>query len=596
MFLKQEKRLRSYPLYPYLQALEYEIRINRLKHKEVVWFLNKYPDAPFAERLRLAWLNQLKDKQRWAEYTALYQESALFPDKELECYYAQALMHQGNLHLFQEQFKKLWLVSFSQPKPCDRVFRWADEQNMIDDVLIWKRVLLVFDKKRSLATYLARKLKAENRFWYKLLKQARANPTKTLRKIRQDPQLKYFKAMRDVAAYALLRIVRQQPQEAERLWSQLRVSYPLEERNLLQKKLAIRMMHHLHSDIAYRLFEKLKPLYHDEDSRATYIRAAIHLNNPYKIAKAIKLLPLTEREQPQWRYWQAHSLYASGKRQQAQVLWAEMAKQPGYYHFLAADRLNKPYQLVSPPVRFPESVLRDFKKHPRVKRMQELMALKKYIEARREFFIAKEFSAEEYLKLAVLMERWDWYDGAIRAIARSGRQGETQLRFPMPYLDIAEREAKRYKHISVEMVMGLIRRESAFIEKAKSSAGALGLMQLMPATARTMLRDLRLGQKSAWSILSPQTNIRLGTAYLARLYKRYNYNLMETLCAYNAGGVPLRRWQKAQKNRHALIFAETIPYKETRNYVRAVLYYMTIYAHRLDKEPQRLSHWMDSKQ
>ena len=140
-----------------------------------------------------------------------------------------------------------------------------------------------------------------------------------------------------------------------------------------------------------------------------------------------------------------------------------------------------------------------------------------------------------------------------------------------------------------------MRRESAFIQKAKSPVGALGLMQLMPATARAMLKDLKLGRRSPWALLNPNTNIRLGTNYLALLYKRYAYNLPLALAAYNAGTTAVRRWQKRQHHKDSLAFLETIPYTETRHYVRAVLFYATIYAHRLGDKPQRLSHWLEQK-
>lgn len=594
-FLRHEAQLRSYPLYPYLQTREYELRIGRLKDGEIIQFLSKYEQTPMADRLRQAWLYHLRDKRQWDKYQLYYQESLLFPNKELACYYGQALMHQADLEKFIQTLEKLWLVNFSQPRACDRVFNWARAQGLIGDQLIWERILLTFDKKQSLARYLARSLSQENRHWYRFLREAKAKPEATLRKLKNQAGLKYDKALRDVVAYTLMRLARTRPGQTERLWTSLANQYEREERNLVQRKLGITLLHRLHSEHAYRLLAGVAAIYHDTESRTARVRAAIHLDDHRKISESIAALTTAEREEPQWDYWWAYSLQASGKRQQATRLWSQMAQQAGYYNFLAADELGQPYRFATHPPRFTEQDLRELQKTPRIARMRELITLGHYTDARREFFLSQgALSQTDYLKLAVLTDRWGWHDGAIRSIAHSGIQGETHLRFPLAYLDLIEREAKRYKWISSEMVLGLIRRESAFIEKIKSPAGALGLMQVMPATARVMLRELKLKRASTWGILRPGINIRLGVAYLAKLYRRYHYNFAEALAAYNAGGTAVHRWKQARRSKAPLVWLETIPYTETRHYVRAVLYYTTVYAHRLGKKPQRLSSRMRS--
>ena len=430
-FVKHQAQLRQYPLYPYLLARDYRLRMHRIDADELRQFLAQHPNTVFAERLRVAWLYHLKNRLRWEEFAALYRSSALFPDKDLACYYGRSLMYQDDIDALEAQLKKLWLVGFSQPPACDRVFQWAFEHELIDDDLIWQRILLSFPKQPKLADYLAKKLSQQYKQWYRLLKQARSNPQAALHKLQNHHQLRDNKAVRDVATYAILRLGRKQAQQMLRLWEQLSVHYVPAERYSVQKRLATQQLHYLRTELAYQLFADTPSWNHDIESQRAQVRAAIHLGEPHKLTTALAALPPTEREKPQWRYWQAHYLLLSNKHEAGRAILRDLAQRANYYGFLAADRLGQAYQLKSKPVRATQSELNAMLKNPRVKRMRELIALGKQVEARREFFmLATVFTPQQYSHLAVLTERWAWYDGTIRAIAKSNIEDETHLRFP----------------------------------------------------------------------------------------------------------------------------------------------------------------------
>jgi soluble lytic murein transglycosylase len=140
---------------------------------------------------------------------------------------------------------------------------------------------------------------------------------------------------------------------------------------------------------------------------------------------------------------------------------------------------------------------------------------------------------------------------------------------------------------------GIIRQESAFMKDVRSSAGALGLMQLMPGTGREESRRLKLNVRSRSEILEVKNNLRLGASHLHTVLNRHGDNQMLATAAYNAGSHRVKRW-RPEKKMAADIWTESIPYNETRNYVKNVMAFTTIYMYRLGKNIMRLQSRMQA--
>ena len=587
-------KLSGYPLFPYLKFYEMRRRLSFAKASEIRNFLHEHERLPVAERLRHQWIRHLGKRGDWQTIVDIYRPPRMLEGKKMKCYYAQALIHTQQLDTLMQLLPDLWLVKFSQPKQCDFVFNWAFSNNAIDDQLIWKRLLLVIRKNSGLTRYLGGRLSQDNRHWYPLLKKASSNPTAVLSRLQKifsdSPPL----VIKDIALRALKSLARRNVDKADDYFQQFyndcRQCFSM---ILLQREWGISLAQQLEARMAYRWLQQLPERYHTEESKYWQIRAALRLENWKYVLRSINLLDTKQRALAQWQYWYARALYASGQQQQALRIWKTLSGQANYYGYLSADKVGRDYRLSSPLIAFPNSELNRFAARGAISRMHELVRLNRMVDVQREYLFIADFTTKnEYLKLALLAQQWGWYDGAIRAIAASDIKGDMQLRFPSPYADEVKDAVKKSK-VPEELIYGIMRRESAFIEKIKSPAGALGLMQLMPNTARMMASKLKIHQvKSQWQILYPETNILIGAYYFGRLYRQYKQRIVPALATYNAGGTHVRRWLNKTPVSRQDIWVDTIPINETRLYVRAVLFYSTVYAHKLGKTVKRLEHLM----
>lgn len=265
-----------------------------------------------------------------------------------------------------------------------------------------------------------------------------------------------------------------------------------------------------------------------------------------------------------------------------------MAQQRHYYGFLAADRLKKPYQFNPDPVtQIAPKVL--IKKYPELQRIQELMAIDWTLSAKREWYhLLQRIDKNELQAVAVLANQWQEYTQSIRSLAKAKKWNHLTLRFPTPYKGPVMQSAKQHK-VDAAWVYGVMRRESAFSAQARSSAGALGLMQLMPKTAQYIGKKQGVKGKLYKNLTDATNNIELGSAYLSYLYKKYDNNQVLATAAYNAGPNRIKSWRPLNNALPSDQWIDSIPFNETRAYIKAVLEYSTIFQSMLHKKYDRLS-------
>jgi len=249
---------------------------------------------------------------------------------------------------------------------------------------------------------------------------------------------------------------------------------------------------------------------------------------------------------------------------------------------LAADLLNLDYQLVDKPIEASDQQLDQLAASAPIQRARELYIIGDELAARREWHHAISSMSDEQISIAgKRAESWGWHRDGIQAMIQVRHWDDIQLRVPLAYqehVDIAARATA----ISPHLVFAIARQESAFIADARSSAGALGLMQLMPATAQQTAT--RAGMRvTNHDLLQPETNITLGSRYLSQLLNEFNGNRILAAAAYNAGPTRVRQWlsKDTQNSLPFDIWIETIPFGETRGYVQNVLAYSVIYGYRL---------------
>jgi soluble lytic murein transglycosylase len=228
---------------------------------------------------------------------------------------------------------------------------------------------------------------------------------------------------------------------------------------------------------------------------------------------------------------------------------------------------------------------------PGIQMAQELYQMGQVTDARRQWiWTMRRMNNRDLAVAAVIAQQWGWHDRAILTVAKSDHQDDLELRFPLLYRDVIETNASE-AGIDPSWVYGVVRQESAFVADARSSAGALGLMQLMPATGKLTGRKLNIPIRNNRALLNIENNLRLGAGYLKEVLGRNKGNQVLATASYNAGPNRVSSWMP-QRSMEADIWVELIPYSETRDYVKNVMSYTTVYDHRLGSRPERLRNRM----
>ena len=580
-----KKSLGDYPLLPYLEYEELRGRLSETNDGEVEEFLTRYPDSPLADKLRSAWLDQLATRQRWSDYLHFYQPTKADADR---CLHLHALIETGRRQEAFAEVPDLWLYGKSRPKECDPVFTAWTDAGKLTPALVWERVSLAMRSREvRLAGYLKRFLPSSEQAWLDLWLELDRNPAMALRdrRLEQDPPRR-----NEMLLHAVRREASADPQAAVRLWQQLDTRYRFSPEQTLSanRTLALGMLRRDQPD-ALKWLDAANPGDQDLDLHETRILAALAAGDWGRVSRWIDALPEQERKSPRWSYWRSRALEQLGRDEQAAKLLQEVAQDRGYYGFLAADRIGTPYNLqhVSLPVGAQEK--EELKRVPGFQRAYELYRLGRYPQARLEWHYATRPLSQRRLQVAAkLAEGWGWHDRAIFTLARTGYWDDLELRFPLEHRKPIEDRA-RAEQLDSAWVFAIVRQESAFMQDARSRAGALGLMQLMPATAKEQIRRMQPGTRfDTQLLLEPEANIRIGAAYLGRVYEQLYQHPVLATAAYNAGPYRVRQWLPDDEL-PADLWIETIPFSETRTYVRRVMAYTVIYQQRLKGEVDRIS-------
>jgi len=592
-FSDLKRQLVTYPLYSYLEYAELRRRLSKAKPGEVYAFLKLYADQPVAMRLRISWLHRLGKQRDWHTYLRFYEPQS---SVTLQCYHVRARLAEGeDREAALQDALKLWLVGHSQPDACDPAFDQLYASNLITSQHIWQRIRLAFgEQKSSLAGYLAKRLSSEDREWVKRWQYAHRRPTAGLKEswARQDTPL-----VREILVHALTRLARHKPEQAWKHWQEQAQSHQFtaDQQGQVMRDIAL----HAALDNHPRASEWLAAVpdsHTDESIRQWRVRVALH-NTDWKSALHwLDQLPPEERNAETWLYWRARALDESGASGDALTEYARLSEERSYYGFMASDRLQRAYQMNDTPISNDKQQLEVIEQLPGIVRAGELYRAGKRLEARREWYYATQKLPPEQLKQAALLaHRWGWHDRAIVTASQAKYWSDLKLRFPLPHRESILANARRYK-LDPALIYGVIRQESAFMEDARSPVGALGLMQLMPATGKQTARALNIRYGGNDALLQSDQNIRLGSGYFRKLLDRYNGSPVLAAAAYNAGPHRVSRWLPTDQSMQADLWMELIPFPETRSYVRRVLAYATVFEWRLQRPVTPLARRMPAVQ
>lgn len=572
-------QLEAYPLYPYLLAADLRARLRQQPGRgldaEIAAFVDEHPDLPPAQGLRAAWLKSLGERQRWSLLQARVTDD---DGTTLQCLATTATIRTQSADRANliERGLTFWHHGHSQPEACNPVFAWLEANDALTDEHIIERArLAVLENQHNLAEYLARKLPDEARAPIRRWLNVARNPgdLHTVSDLRADIAVHAFKSLahRDLDGAAAL-----VPDLAERLDLDDQAAYEM-------RRYVALLYAQNHRSEALEWFESLDDSRMDDFAHAWEVRAALLQQNWDAVLATIDAMPAEQAGEEAWRYWRGRALDANGERDAAHRIFRELAGERSYHGYLAADRLKQSYQLNRRSLGTDDNTRTALATHPAFRRARELLALDRRTDARREWYAAIEDMPKPRLQQAALLARdWGWHPMSIITLARSDYWDDLSVRYPLHYRNSAVKQAHR-NDLDPAYVLAVMRTESLFMPTVRSSAGAIGLMQLMPGTARRVAADLDMPRPDTAALKTPATNIRLGSRYLRTMLDRFDNHLALASGAYNAGPNRIERWLP-EETMAADIWIENIPYTETREYVQRVMAHMTIFQARLDNK------------
>jgi len=572
-------QLTDYPLYPYLQFKELRKRLKQADPDEMNAFIERHAGEPLSWRLRQAWLYSLAKQRNWPQFLEAWRDPQ--PVK-LQCYKLQAQVKTGQTAGLVEHALKLWMVGKSQEQACDPAFNYLEDNNKITRDLLWQRIRLAMHSGNpGLARWLAKRLPERDAAWVTLWRAARAKPARTLAapELQQDTP-----EAREIILYSIRRIARTDVDQAHKKWAKLKPRYRFtpEETGQLEKKIAM-SANWQKNPHAHAWLVAVPEYAADASVREWRVRTAVRNRDWNAVLQHTTVLLDGASNREEWQYWQAVALEKTGQQEQAEDRFSILATQRDYHGFLAADTLKWSYQMGDKPLEYDDAALEQLSRQPGLVRAHELFRAAMFRDARREWAAAtRNFSNDELKLAAVLADRWGWHDRAILTVASAKDYSDLKLRFPLDYASDIKHVAHN-KQLDPAHVYAVIRQESAFNKDARSPAGAMGLMQLMPKTGLATARKYNIPLGSTRLLYQPDKNITIGSAYLQQVMNQYDNNIVLASAAYNAGPHRVDRWLPEEDEQAADSWIALIPYRETRTYVQRILAYIAIYDWRMEQ-------------
>ncbi len=573
-------QLRDYPLHIYLRYDALNARLATADNAEIQTFLNDAADSPLADRLRRSRLRLLAMRQRWPDFLALYTPELV--DTELDCQYLLATQPTPPTAAWLDHVTLLWRVGHSQPAGCDALFMVFSASPQMTPSLIWERIRLAMaEGNLSLAAHLSKSLPEPERRWVDLWRAVHERPSSaaTQHALQADTA-----QARAILAHAAGRWARNDVSAAYAMWSTVanRYAFTTEQRAQTLRTIALQAAYK-RLPVAHRWLAAVPESARDETVRGWQARSALLHRDWRTLIDTIDSMPAEERHADEWRYWWVTAQQQLGNGAAALTVLQKLATERSYHGFLAADALHLKYSLNNRPIMATEVELAELlRRVPALLRAGELRQAQLIYDARREWtFGTRDMTPRDLERAALLAHRWNWHDRAIFAAGKSGHLDDLELRFPVLHAQEVMRVTAPLR-LDPAWVMGVMRQESAFIVDIRSSAGALGLMQLMPGTAAEVARALKLPRPKPADLVQANTNIRLGSHYLKQTLDSLGNTVLAT-AAYNAGPGRVRRWLPATAPMPTPLWIDTIPFSETRGYVRSVLAFATLYDMRLQR-------------
>ncbi|WP_429068953.1 transglycosylase SLT domain-containing protein [Aeromonas veronii] len=578
-FQQIRARLTHYPLLPYLDYYQLAFRPGAADYNDVTRFIRQHGDTPQSNRLERSYLTYLAQSQQWSQFLRFYPAKPSSTD--LLCMHYQALYYTGKPKEALQGAGKIWMSGQSRPDACSPLFQLWQASGQRTQEKIWQRMTLAFEAEnpnliRHLGATLGSGLQSYGDQMVTLFEQ----PAKAM-----NPA--YFSSnpySRKLLSLGLTRYANQEPESVLRQLALFRSRFGLTQAEVKPVERAIARRQLLDRSIAQRSWvdSTVKKLA-DPDITELRARLAIWEQDWRSLSGWVKMMPMARQKEDRWRYWMARSLEVQGQQKPARDLYLETANLRGFYGFMAAQRTGVPYRIKNQSVKHVPDWRTASQLWPFLLRVRELLSMNEIAAARAEWIHNMDRNpVAQRIEFGHIALNQGWHELAILASIRAEAWDALDLRFPLPLKRTFSQMAQE-RTMNTSLLYAISRQESALYPLAQSPVGARGLMQLMPATAKETAGKLGVPYRNEQQLFDPTMNIRLGSAYLKRLLDVYDGNRILAAAAYNAGPGRVKRWREQSDNKPMDVWVESIPYKETRNYVQNVLSFDLIYQHKLQQ-------------
>lgn len=574
-------RFQGHLFEPYIEYWRLRQRFDARDPEDIRRFINMRRDTPLSDYMRRDWLKLLGKNAQWETFNT---ELPLLvnDDAEITCYALQARARADNLAY--REARPLWFVARELPESCNPLFEALRENGQLTTEDVWTRVRLALEAGQvGLAGRVAGWLPKGEAPDSRTLSAISGNPAGYLGNQSGKTELK-TRAARESLMFAVHRLARSSPQQAAAHWARLAPRFSEPERAYVWG-----MLGHLgamrHDADALAWFSRAAGM--SDLQLAWQVRAALRAQRWPEVLAAIDAMTPKEAGDAAWRYWRARALKMQGRETEAITLLKSLAAEYSFYGQLALEDLGGTVQAPPPAYKPTEQDVAAVASRPGIQRALALFRLDVRLEGVREWLWAiRGFDDRQFLAAAELARRHSIYDRAINTAERTVFEHDFGLRYLAPYRDQLKAAANQLG-LDEAWVNGLIRQESRFIAGVKSRVGASGLMQLMPATAKWVAGKIGLKNWQWSQVTDVETNISLGTYYLRHVLDTLDGSPVLASAAYNAGPGRARAW-RAGERMDAAIYAESIPFNETRDYVKRVMANASYYAHNFSQQPQSL--------
>ncbi|UQB43295.1 lytic transglycosylase domain-containing protein [Thiomicrospira microaerophila] len=582
--------LENHPLLPVFIYQDIIRNLDRTPPSVILGFIKQYQHLAISDRLYQQWLTHLAQNKEWSDYLQ-HAKGIELASNDQQCWLYQAKINQQATDILITDLRNLWLDQIEPTDACKPLEDYLVKTNQLPGWLIWQKVERALTANQvNVARQLARYLSTEDRqavnHWIEFHNQ----PEKLITEL---PSLSSAFINRKIFLHSLNRLANQQPETASQLLNlhQQRYNIKQDEQQTIQRTFSLRLAYR-YDEKAHEFLYRYNQQSADQDTLRWQAQIALRQSDWSGLYQTINMMDPLEQRQSKWQYWMARALDQLQQAEKARPIFQQLAQERSYYGFLSADRLKQSYNLSSQPLSNPAQLQAVKQAYPALDLIENLLAIGWRVNATREWnHLLGQANEQDLTAIAQIAHQWQAYVFSFRALAQGRQWDQLELRFPTPYQQPVMQNAEK-NQLDPAWIYSIIRRESAYQTDIRSSAGAVGLMQLRPSTARYIGQQRGLSRQTYQNLTDAQSNIQLGSAYLRYLLEKFDGHMVKATAAYNAGPRRVNDWLPPNNSLDADQWIDAIPFNETRKYVKAVLEHKIIFSALLEQASPRLSYLM----